>query len=107
MKKTVPIAATAEAEALSRVVSGCGSVAFEVIFWVKPEVDPSKICALPRGFCSGAKQTLLGGAEAFAVVAVLGDVVSPGAVFQIPVHGFGEAGFEGFAGRPAEFGLEF
>jgi hypothetical protein len=55
MKKTVPIAATAEAEALSRVVCGCGSVAFEVIFWVKPEVDPSKICALPRGFCSGAK----------------------------------------------------
>ena len=55
MKKTVPIAATAEAAALSRVVSRCGSVAFEVIFWVKPEVDPPKIFALTRGACSGAK----------------------------------------------------
>ena len=55
MKKTVPIAATAEAEALSRVVSGCGSVAFEVIFWVKTEVDPPRIGALTRGACSGAK----------------------------------------------------
>ena len=34
------------------MVSGSGSVASEFI-WVKPEVDPPRICALPRGFCSG------------------------------------------------------
>ena len=27
-------------------------MAFEFI-WVKPEVDPPRICTLPRGFCSG------------------------------------------------------
>ena len=37
----------------------------------------------------------------------MGDVVSPGPVFQIPVDGLGEAGFEGFEWCPAELGLEF
>jgi len=50
---------------------------------------------------------LLGRAEAFAFVAILGDVVGPSPIFQIPVHGLGEAGFEGFERCPAEFGLEF
>jgi len=59
------------------------------------------LCSLPHFV------KLLGRAEAFAVVAILGDFVGPGAVFQIPVHGLGEASSKGFEGFPAELGLEF
>lgn len=57
--------------------------------------------------CGRGRDALLRGAEAGALVAVLGDVVCPVAVGEIPIDGFGETGFERLARGPSELGLDF
>src|SRR5690554_8192131 len=54
-----------------------------------------------------AKKSLSRYPQALALVAAVLYSLPPGLVFEVPLHGFSQAGFEGFLGFPAQFLFDF